>query len=129
MAAKSDFRRRFRRAKTTETRRKIWCEALESGLWKQGYGCLGDSDVGYCCLGVARDLGVPDAGDAPLSYQVRLDYSAARKLLGLSDGYGTYNGAGNKTDLTALNDEKKASFKRIAATIRREPRGLLVKEG
>jgi hypothetical protein len=129
MATKSDFRRRFRRAKTTETRRKIWCEALESCLWKQGYGRLGDSDGGYCCLGVARDLGVPGADDAGLPYQVRLDYSAARNLLGLSDGYGTYNDAGNETDLTVLNDEEKASFKRIAATIRREPRGLLVKEG
>lgn len=33
--------------------KKKWIEALRSGKYKQGRHCLGDSERGYCCLGVA----------------------------------------------------------------------------
>lgn len=127
MATKSDFRRRFHRAKTAKTRRRIWCEALESELWRQGYGRLHDRDGGHCCLGVANDLGVPAPKDNYVTCPVMLDSSEARDLLGLTDGYGSC-GEGSP-DLTELNDEKRWGFKRIAAFIRKEPRGLLAKEG
>ena len=35
-----------------------WCNALESGEYKQGRGVMRDRDDNYCCLGVLCDLAV-----------------------------------------------------------------------
>lgn len=41
--------------KEQKEHRKEWAEALRSGDYKQGFGCLHSGDS-YCCLGVACDL-------------------------------------------------------------------------
>lgn len=35
---------------------ETWCEALESGKYKQGTDCLRSSGDRFCCLGVACDV-------------------------------------------------------------------------
>ena len=39
---------------------KRWVEALLSGKYKQGRGCLRSANNGFCCLGVALDVMAPD---------------------------------------------------------------------
>lgn len=36
--------------------KKIWLEALRSGEYKKGVGCLRDNQDRFCCLGVLCDL-------------------------------------------------------------------------
>lgn len=38
-----------------------WIEALRSGQYKQGEGCLREADK-YCCLGVLTDLYIKETG-------------------------------------------------------------------
>ncbi len=39
--------------------KKLWIEALRSGEYEQCIGALHDA-TGYCCIGVLRELVVPD---------------------------------------------------------------------
>ena len=36
--------------------KELWCEALRSGEFKQGYSGLYNGCGGYCCLGVAAKI-------------------------------------------------------------------------
>jgi hypothetical protein len=93
-----------------------WVEALRSGRYKQGRGCLRSGD-NYCCLGVLCDVsGVGQWGTKDYyssdCYSVGMDtacYALPVKIIqseGLSDS--TIN------TLCVLNDETKASFAEIA---------------
>ena len=53
---------------------KRWVEALLSGKYKQGRGCLRTVDNEFCCLGVALDVMAPDEWSTEtIEYGVRLE--------------------------------------------------------
>lgn len=93
-----------------------WPEALESGEFKQGKGCLLE-DGKYCCLGVACELLSRKRLLPRNGVNGWIDLSAlpqkAQDLLGIST-VGHYR----RTSLATLNDRGK-SFKQIAKLIRR----------
>lgn len=93
-----------------------WITALESGKYEQNHGTMRRADS-YCCLGVLCDV---------------VDPGAWSKCIGLSriwgdDGdwltvpkstWAKLPARLRQSDLITLNDEKRASFKEIAAYLR-----------
>ncbi len=117
-----------------------WLEALESGNYKQGRGCLNGPN-GFCCLGVLCEvMGLehePIAGvDGPMAhYKYEGSHSggyvplAAVPATGLNGSAGSFKQAvlhgGLAWDcLTSLNDTVGLSFPEIAAYIRHDPHNV-----
>lgn len=100
------------------TVRQRWIDALESGHYSQGIGCLHSPKGTFCCLGVLVDavyltdhpekkwrpsnlggrMAIGDE-DASLPYKFRRSAEISIKA---------------ENNLIRLNDEKKLSFKEIA---------------
>lgn len=103
--------------------RRIWCEDLESGRWKQAKGALRNRE-GYCCLGVGESLcGVrisPETARGAMSPRVAAAF-------GLRTTGGHYRRTHVRRSLYGDNDNGK-TFPEIAAIIRSEPAGLLAEE-
>lgn len=82
-----------------------WCEALRSGKYKQTRGFLHDSD-GYCCLGVACKVFIPQkdltmSGDGTmLGCTATAQDNAPEWLKGISHKFSYKAGPG----LMTLND-------------------------
>lgn len=90
---------------------KKWCTALRSGKYKQTKGSLQDSE-GYCCLGVAVDLFVPDYPKGSTGYlQGALPSFAAPEWLQKISSE-----VEEKEDysLTYMNDKQGRTFNEIA---------------
>ena len=101
-----------------------WLEALESGEFKQGTNCLGNAEMGYCCLGLG--CVAIDVDFNPLSARSLKFMSAVG--LRCSEGTlfdGSFHG---KHCLTEINDFTNAGFKRIAKLIRSRPEDLFIPE-
>lgn len=102
--------------------RRKWVEALRSGKYEQGEGCLRDSNGRYCCLGVLTELaGAPyvDFGDGG-----GFESKQARDFVGLAQT-GGYIHQGIASSLWSMNDGG-ATFAEIADIIESEPKGLFV---
>jgi hypothetical protein len=116
---------------TLGPKQRIWVDALRSGEYKQGDGCLFDPETqSYCCLGVANcvlELGEGDEHVLEYTYQqlglrgqsgaiVGLSLEAFKELHDLPAGYDpTFT-----IELTALND-RGWSFSKIADLIEQHP--------
>lgn len=113
--------------------KKIWVDALRSGKYQQGKGCL-YRDGKFCCLGVACEEAVK-AGVEVEKYcddQGRISYdtvaltlpSSVRTWMGLKNNdprvQTTLNGIESKWFLSALNDGGK-TFAEIADLIEAQP--------
>ena len=123
MKTKDEFRHQFAEVHTPAARREVWCQALESGLWKQTAGTLRDVNR-FCCLGVACDLISPTRwNNGYWEHEMDVLPSSARLLLGLSEAAGNFDGA--DLSLTEVNDGGR-DFQYIAKLIRSEPTGFLL---
>ena len=80
--------------------RRLWIQALRSGLYKQATGKLRDGDDRFCCLGVACNISGlfewEDDGDSYLREWVYGDETGVlpalvRKALGLGSTTGVYH--------------------------------------
>lgn len=111
-----------------------WVKALRSGKYKQTTGRL--NRIGnYCCLGVLCDISKlgtwvqPQNNIGWLEYKSTDEFDAAvflpdsvQKLTGMYSICGSDNKS--KLSLMDLNDEKKWSFKKIAAYIEKNYKNL-----
>lgn len=95
-----------------------WVEALRSGKYKQGQGCLRDAGDEYCCLGVLADTLPPSYGEweprdsGMYSFQERvgmLEDTLFNSLFVIPDST-----ANTQPALTSMNDDKNLSFAQIA---------------
>jgi hypothetical protein len=121
---------------------ETWCEALESGKYKQGSGQLRDDDC-FCCLGVLCDLSGAGKWDGD-KYVVgslvedSIPQQSVCKLIGLWSNTGEFTFADlpdnlqmeirdyyqdSYGELTDLNDHG-VPFPLIAKVIRARPKGL-----
>lgn len=131
-----------------------WIEELQSGKHKQGRGQLGDLHQGFCCLGLACSLIIPNDYN-PFD---GIEYSLKDKL-GLLEDTGSVDGVSDAmyqtevTDiptnvgdgqkrpyikitnnkrteyvacLTKANDDHKLSFRRIAGLLKRHPERFFI---
>jgi hypothetical protein len=109
--------------------KELWCEALESGLYKQGRGALKTLKGGYCCLGVLCDItgnGYFAQGKADgLAYGIpTLKYTddEAHAAIGFMLPLELQNEFGITADamntLAVLNDHARRRFPTIAKWIR-----------
>lgn len=108
-----------------------WVEALRSGKYKQGQGCLHRNNT-FCCLGVAHDVfgpgwaagkddrmevaGISEA-ERSISDGINAPTGAIRETLGLPDWDGITVkrvASGRATGLAGLNDDEKLTFSQIA---------------
>ena len=115
--------------------RKRWIKALRSGKYKQGYGCLGNTKSGYCCLGVgAKVCDVRFVSYATLS-------ESFRDAVGLKTPEGCFHmtsslmkkisepedrPSSRHYTLTYCNDGAHLPFDVIADIIESEPKGLFI---
>lgn len=108
--------------KTVAENRATWVEALRSGKYQQGQGCLkkdlSDGTTRYCCIGVACEIfGIEQSKSVIDNAYYFGAYNRAyapeqlKKLL-----YMDTIGSTNRSYLTALND-RGVSFERIADMI------------
>src|SRR3954471_12581135 len=100
-------------------RNLAWADALESGEYKQGRGCLySESHDQYCCLGVACVLAgadVSEIGEHGCPWEPIATYfgwDTADPVLDVIDG--------EPIKATVLNDVECLSFPQIAKLIRRQ---------
>lgn len=120
-------------------RRKKWADALRSGKYEQGKGCLRNYEH-FCCLGVACDLYMNETSDGEwIPYQQKIGrYSfkehfgavpdQVMEYFGLKNEFGLLKNSQGKTWITTLADvnDDGASFKKIADLI--ESDELLIAE-
>ena len=102
-----------------------WADALESGKYKQGTEALRDVNNEYCCIGVLCDI----APGTKWLYRNDLYYVGqenpthasrhVKEWSGLKTDEGRIIFKKGSLSLIKLNDERKRSFKQIAAYIRR----------
>lgn len=128
---------------------KKWVEALRSGKYKQGYGCLaaihtdleGKKTEEYCCLGVACEVAIENglkietfvtkgAFHEYKAYGHKEESSVLPhqviQWLGMASANGSYFPDEN-ADLTTLiekNDGRHNSFDAIANIIESAPKGM-----
>lgn len=115
---------------------KKWVEALRSGEFEQGRGCL-CKNKRYCCLAVgiviAQRNGVHVREATSMTGKVAFDDDAyyvpeaVRKWLGLASFSGSY-GENRSRGLDSDNDSMGFSFSQIADIIESEPEGLFVEK-
>ena len=97
------------------TRRKAWIDALRSGKYKQGHGCLGDDVQGYCCLGVGCAVtGVKFHHTDAVSVEFT-------KWVGLRLSVGVCEINNRITSLMRMNDNVGYTFDQIADVIESNP--------
>lgn len=101
---------------------RLWLKALRSGEFKQGFGKLGNSKVGYCCLGVACVVARENGVISRFNGQGGFLPEKVKDWLGLRNSGGEY---GNNS-LVHLNDSKNKTFDEIADVIEKRPEGLFV---
>ncbi len=90
--------------------KEVWCQALESGEFKQCKGTLKKrfkKDTYFCCLGVAREI-FPNIFGTSAGTSLN---TKSLHLLGLAEA--------DQYKLIVLNDNKEYSFKAIAKFIRK----------
>src|SRR3954470_6556630 len=99
-------------------RNLAWAEALESGEYAQGRGCLyNESRDQYCCLGVACLV----AGVDVSGLDVLLPPKAIATYYGWEGADPVLDGIdGEPIKATLLNDVEHLSFPQIAKLIRRQ---------
>ncbi len=122
---------------------KAWVEALESGKFKQTRGKLTKIStrglLSYCCLGVACELyrqahiktiidDKKHIGVRAYDGELNMLPERVQKWLGIRTNNGAYVTDKGIGDLIDDNDSRCLSFKKIAAIIRLEPKGLFVKQ-
>lgn len=106
-----------------------WVQALRSGKYKQGRGCLksvDSPDETYCCLGVLCVL-AKKAGVITLR-EYKNDLNLPEKVVkwsGLSTNNGSFELKTRKSSLVTLNDDRRKSFSEIADVIESNPPRLL----
>lgn len=102
-----------------------WIDGLSTTNEKQAKGRLGNSEVGYCCLGLGCEvLGV--------DYDMTRGFSTEfNDVVGLNSQYGRYiltngerarEGTKGKEELIFLNDHRNFTFKQIAERLKTHPR-------
>lgn len=97
---------------------KKWVAALRSGKYEQGRGGMLKANK-YCCLGVLCDL-TGGTTKAQMNSGVYPDpYLPVQKYAGMRDPFGTIKFKKGSLSLVILNDNRKRSFKHIAAYIER----------
>lgn len=122
--------------------RDLWCDALESGEYKQCASALtriaGDGTESHCCLGVLTELGVKagvtkrlanleadDEGnivkydDGSLGGQGYITPSPVMAWAGLTDSIPDVKTPDGEYGLSGLNDGEGLTFPEIAALIRK----------
>ena len=99
--------------KEQKEHRKEWAEALRSGDYKQGFGCLHSGDL-YCCLGVACDLfknKYPDELEITLSEHIFYYGVSGSILPGIVKDYYGINSIGSYETSSLLDDnDDNSSF-------------------
>jgi hypothetical protein len=103
-----------------------WCEALESGRYRQGTHYLkteyGDGDTRYCCLGVASELAaVPVAASVGEEgrQRVQFDFGAEHKSTTVApDGW--MGLASHEIGVLTVMNDAGTDFGRIARHIRED---------
>lgn len=102
--------------------RAVWVQALRSGGYAQGRGCLRteaayldqEKKFRYCCLGVAADVYPGQVSDSAMMHGGFLPFEVAR-WLGLEERSPTVVLPDGATDaLIMLNDSVRKSFEEIA---------------
>lgn len=116
--------------------KKLWQDALLSGDYKQGAGCLRNNEDGYCCLGVLADIYIKRQDSIKWEQENNLEYFKNKYVItglgntrpwsylpseiamwsGLNDENPSVMIDGEKTFLAVKNDAG-ASFKEIAELI------------
>ncbi len=120
--------------------REIVAQALESGEYAQGYGCLEDTGkLTHCCLGVAtREFmkceqhsitpkpAFPNSGEVSFDGSVRCLHQEVQAWLGFATRFGGYksDSPDDRISLAGANDNK-VPFSEIAKLFRNPPEGLL----
>ena len=107
---------------STEDKKQInqWCEALESGKYKQTRHRLQESK-GYCCLGVACELFGENLKRDKDGYLVgKKPFDQRNEKATIPDWLVRINYASSIYSLTCYNDIQKLSFKEIAKKIRKQ---------
>ena len=108
---------------TINSNAQKWVEALRSGGYKQGVGCLYDSHHDkYCCLGVACKVYEKETGDnlGVGSRSTLIGYPQVKDWLSLRTNCASYI----NNSLINLNDDDELSFSEIADVIESNPEGL-----
>lgn len=102
---------------------ELWCDALESGKYKQGTGKLCDKHKKYCCLGVLCEVYQENVGRLNKVFETdRYRYNettstlpdVVREWANLKSYGGTYL----NRSLIEDNDKLGKNFKQIAQIIR-----------
>lgn len=110
--------------------KELWLEGLRSDRYKQGKGCLLDSEGKFCCLGVLTDVyatkfnykwNFADDGVASFSGESAILPVKVAKWAGVARNPHVEMMDGENT-LTALNDSisNPFNFKEIAAVVDRQ---------
>lgn len=114
---------------------KKWVAALRSGQYTQGKEMLRKGDT-YCCLGVLCDLSkkgkwkINNTNNTSFSFESsnlkRLGRLSPAVMIwaGMKNEYGTLKFKKGVLNLATLNDDRKRSFKQIAAFIERNYKKL-----
>ncbi len=101
--------------------RKVWCETLRSGNYKQGKGSL-NCDKEFCCLGVLCDIVDSSKWGTPVNQsRNRFPYDGVRESMPppyITDAVGLST---NDTVLLASANDRGASFSEIATLIEETP--------
>ncbi len=83
----------------------LWIEALRSGKYKQGFGCLQDADGGYCCFGVLEKLAVEEGAVPSLQPDRKYLSDTVVRWASLPEWHPQVPGPdGEKEPLAYLND-------------------------
>lgn len=100
----------------------IWIDDLLTTKDRQGTGLLGDSEIGYCCLGKgATVLGITHLLDD--DYSLDLMLSTGLRTIG-----GFFVDSCDPSSLTEANDDYGWSFSKIGAFMRDNPHEMFVPE-
>jgi len=121
--------------KQQKKHRKLWIEALRSGLYEQGTGFLRDINDNYCCLGVACEVAIKNGlqlevvnNSKQYSYYNYTEYTpqVVMDYFGLTTKSGKYVQVNHEKhdSLAENNDMDNMSFAEIADIIENEPEGL-----
>ena len=119
---------------TMKERRQLLVDALKSGKYKQDRVRL-QSDIGYCCLGVACRVAEKQGVNVNLDKFGLLEggnlqnQEAVKNYFGFSCINGQFLMPNGVTEsLVMINDVDESSFKEIAKVIASEPEGMFIAE-
>lgn len=109
--------------------KKLWCDALESGEYKQGTGLLRDPRNNFCCLGVLCNLHAMEHPEIAAAQQYAGSYLGESAVLPtevmLWAGLAVSYGADVHTDSNGFSclpdhNDSGVTFKELAAAIREQ---------